>query len=147
MELRARSIADLVAALRTAGFAARVPDVATFAERSRVVPLVHEATRLPVDVVIAGPGLEEAFLAHAEERTVGDVRVPVASAGDVIVMKVLAGRPKDVEDVAAIVRANVDRLDLDGVRATLATLERALGRADLLPALDRAIADAKRRSS
>lgn len=147
VELGPRPIADLVDALRTAGFAPRVSDVAAFAERTRVIPLVHETTTIPVDVVVAGPGLEETFLAHAEDRAVGDVRVPVASAGDLVVMKVLAGRPKDLEDVVAVLRANRDRIDVTAVRAMLATLELALGRADLVPAFDRAIADAKRRAT
>jgi hypothetical protein len=34
-----------------------------------------------------------------------EVRVPVASPEDVLIMKVLAGRPKDDEDVAAILAA------------------------------------------
>ncbi|MBI1736022.1 MAG: nucleotidyl transferase AbiEii/AbiGii toxin family protein [Candidatus Rokubacteria bacterium] len=144
VELGGRSIGELVDALRAAGFAPRVADIDTFAERSRVIPLVHEATTLPVDVVLAGPGLEQEFLEHAEERAIGDVRVPVASAGDLIVMKVLAGRPKDLDDVVAVLRANIDRIELGGVRATLRALEQALARADLLPAFDRALADAKR---
>jgi len=72
------------------------------------------------------------------------VAVKVASPEDVVAMKVLAGRPKDLEDAEAIVAAQGDRLDLSLVRETLGMLERALDQADLLPALDRLLERARR---
>ncbi len=131
------ALVDLIAGLGRAGFESRVEDVVVFAEANRVLPLVHARTRMPVDVVLAGPGLEELFLARAEERTIDDVTVPVATAEDVIVMKVLGGRAKDLEDVAAIVRAQRSKLDLTSVRDTLRQLEQALGRGALMAALEK----------
>jgi hypothetical protein len=60
-------------------------------------------------------------------------------------MKLLAGRPKDLDDVTAIVAARTDTLDLDYVRDTLRLLEDALGQSDLLPALDESLSRARRR--
>ena len=54
---------------------------------------------IPVDVVLAGPGPEELFLARARQETVEEVAVKVASPEDVVAMKVLAGRPKDLHVV------------------------------------------------
>ena len=62
--------------------------------------------------------------------------MPVISAEDLIVTKVLAGRPKDLDDVRGIIAAKTD-LDADAIRATLAMLEEALGVSDLLPIFDR----------
>jgi hypothetical protein len=145
VELASRSIPDLLDALTRTGFVSRVPDPRDFADRTRVIPLVHQGTRVPVDIVLAGPGLEAIFLDHAEEHVIGNVRIPVASAGDVVLMKVLAGRPKDLEDVVAILRARRADIDVETVRTSLRALEQALGRADLVEALDRALADAARR--
>lgn len=139
-----RGVAELVAALNTTGFEARVPEPAAFAETSRVLPVVHRPTRMPADVVLAGPGLEERFLAQAEVRTIEDVVVPVASASDLVVMKVLAGRPQDLDDAIAVLRAQGDGLDAARARATLREVERALDRRDLVAAFDRARAQAHR---
>ena len=108
----------LVSALETRGFRARLTDRA-FIERTRVIPFVHLATSLPVDVVLAGPGLEDRFFDRAIVLTIDGVRVPVASAEDVVVMKLLAGRAKDIEDVVAIVASYGKTLDTDYVRQTL----------------------------
>ena len=127
--------AVLVDQLAAAGFDLRVPDAEGFVERTRVLPLVHRRSRLPLDVVLAGPGLEELFLARVEERRIGDLRVPVACAEDLVAMKILAGRLKDFDDVAAILR--VRSPDAERVRSTLRLLEQALDRRDLLPEFER----------
>lgn len=66
---------------------------------------------MPLDIVLAGPGLEERFFARVVVRTIDGVRVPVASPEDIIVM-VLAGRAKDVDDVVAIAASHGDALDV-----------------------------------
>jgi hypothetical protein len=70
--------------------------------------------------------------------------VPVASAEDIIVMKLLAGRPKDVEDVVAIAAAQGERLDIAYIRQTLRELEQALSQSDLVPAFEQALARSRR---
>jgi hypothetical protein len=50
-----------VSAMQTHGFEARVTDP-QFVDRTRVIPPVHTASGLPLDVVLAGRGLEDEFL-------------------------------------------------------------------------------------
>ena len=133
-----RSLTELTDALAP-DFDPRVADTARFAEETRVVPFVHRASHMPLDVILAAPGLEEQFFAGAIERLVGDTRIPVVCAEDLIAMKILAGRPTDLEDVSAVARAHRDDLDLDKVRGTLSLLERALDRRDLLSTLERIV--------
>lgn len=142
----ARSNAELVRVLAEAGFELRMADVGGFVESTRVLPLVHTGTRIPVDLVLAGPGLEDLFFARAEERAIGDLRIPVASAEDMLTMKVLAGRLKDFEDAVAIVRARGEALHLATTRDTLGLLEKALDRRDLIPELERVLATARRKA-
>ena len=144
VEPGSRSNTALVAALVEAGFELRVADAGGFVEATRVLPLSHPRTRMPVDVVLAGPGLEELFMSRAQERVIADVRVPVACAEDLVTMKVLAGRPKDLEDALAMMRAQGATLDLELTRSTLSLLEKALDRRDLIPELERLERQARR---
>ncbi|WP_437733382.1 DUF6036 family nucleotidyltransferase [Sorangium sp. So ce1335] len=138
VDLQGKDPEVLAKALTAAGFQMRVEDIA-FTHRTRVLPSLHLATGIAADVVLAGPGLEELFLQRAQLHDLDGVQVPVACAEDVIVMKILAGRPKDIEDVVAIIAARTD-LKLDLVRSTLRMLEEALDRNDLLPELSGALA-------
>jgi Nucleotidyl transferase AbiEii toxin, Type IV TA system len=142
VDLGARPSRELVHGLAHHGFGLRVPDAEGFVEATRVIPLVHQTSRMPLDIVLAGPGLEEQFFVRATERRVGDVLVPVVSAEDLVAMKILAGRPRDMEDVASVLRARRD-LDVDAIRGVLQLLERALDRADLVVELQRLLANVK----
>lgn len=137
---------ELAAALTQHGFTSRAPD-ADFVARTRVMPFVHTATELPLDVVLAGPGLEDQFFERAVTLDLDGVSVPVAAAEDIIVMKVLAGRPKDLDDIVAIAAAQGPALDEAAVRRTLAELEAALDQRDLMPAFDLALTRARRARS
>ena len=113
------------------GFARRFLD-AKFAEQSRVIPITHLPTGLPVDIVLAGPGLEEQFLERAASLTIDGVAVPVIEVSDLVILKVLAGRPKDLGDLAHWSGLQRTRIDTARVRDVLGALEAALGQSDLL---------------
>lgn len=134
----------LVAALEAEGFQLRVNDPA-FIAATRVIPVVHGGTGLPADIVLGGPGLEELFLSRASMRDVGGAKVPVVSPEDLIVMKILAARDKDKEDIRAVLRAGRGTLELDAVRSTITMLEEALGQSDLMPLFDELVLQATQR--
>jgi hypothetical protein len=138
VDVAEKSTTQLVQAVVACGFTLRVEDDDDeLIARTRVLPMVHEATSLPVDLVLAGPGLEELFFQRAERVEIGGHRFPVASAEDVVVMKILSGRSRDIEDVEAIMAAKGTTLDFPHIEGLLATLEEALDQSDLLSQLQR----------
>lgn len=129
----------LVNVLVEEGFELLVTDAAEFVRRARVLPLRDRATRLLVDVVLAGPGLEQVFHDRAVVRTVDGERIPVVRPEDLVAMKILAGRAKDLEDVVGVTAAQRETFDVAMARETIRLLERALDRRDLMPMLDDAL--------
>ena len=57
---------------------------------------------MPVDVVLAASGLEDEFLSRARPMRIHDVEVPTIDREDLIVAKILAGRPKDLAAIPYI---------------------------------------------
>ncbi len=139
IELAERPVSLLVHALRRHGFEPRIGDADDFVARTSVLPAAHVASGMAVDLVVAGTGIEMLFFERSGRHTIEGVSIPVASAEDIVVMKVLAGREKDLEDVAAIIAAQGAGLNLALVRTTLSELEQALDRRDLLPLLERLV--------
>jgi hypothetical protein len=80
--------------------------------------------------------------ARSRKLEPGDVEVPVMSAEDRIVVKVLSGRPKDLEDVRGVLVEQAGRLDLARVRDVLGAMEAVIGKAMLLPRLERLVRSA-----
>jgi hypothetical protein len=130
-------VRPLVARLARSGFAARVEDLEAFFVRSRVVPLVHRKTRMPLDLVVARDSLEMMFLERARETEIGGLRVPVISPEDLIIAKLFAGRPRDIEDVRAVVGTLATTLDVRHIRIVLEQLDEAEDRAELCPTFAR----------
>ena len=138
------STGRLASVMEANGFRLRVTATDDFIARTRVLPFVHSATRMPVDVVLAGPGIEERFLDRAEFHVLEGVRVPIATVEDLVTMKILAGRPKDLDDAKGMLRARSEEIDLDHVRRMLQLLEEALSQSDLIPQLEQLLQREKR---
>lgn len=64
-------------------------------------------------------------------------RLPIIDLGDLIIAKVLAGRPKDMEDARALWKLHGRTLDAARIRRVLHLLEEALAQNELVSAFDR----------
>jgi hypothetical protein len=129
IDLGERKTSELVPQLERAGFQPRFSDEA-FIRATRVIPVVHLRTTLPVDLVLAGPGLEQLFLDSVTFERIAGTRIPVIAPEHLIVTKVLAARPKDLEDVRELVA--IRTIDRREVVSLLREIEAALGQSDLV---------------
>jgi len=130
------TLAHYTDAMSSHGFEPVIDD-SEFVARTRVLPFVHRTSGMPLDVVLAGPGLEEEFLRRAIPVDVDGTLVPVISPEDLIVTKILAGRPKDIEDIRSVIHQRASSLDEARIREVLSLLEEALGQSDLLPVFEK----------
>lgn len=135
LEIKPEEADRLVQDMDAAGFALRVSDP-EFMRRTRVMPFVHLATAMPLDVVFAGSGLEADFLDRAQRVDIGGARVPMIDAADLIIAKILAGRPKDLDDARGLWKLHHQALDSARIMSTLQQLEEALGQSDLVSVFD-----------
>jgi hypothetical protein len=101
-----------------------------------VLPFVHLPSGMPLDVVLAGSGLEDEFLARARPLDLEGTRIPTIDPADLIIAKVLAGRPKDFEDARGVWRIHRHAIDAARIESLLRQLEQALGQSDLVPAFE-----------
>ena len=100
------------------------------------MPFLHDATGMPLDVVLAASGLEDEFLRRAIPVDLDGTAVPVIHVEDLIIGKVLAGRPKDMEDVRNLWRLHGAAVDRGRIIQVLTMLEEALSQSDLVPAFE-----------
>ena len=117
--------------MEAGGFTLRVDD-SEFVRQTRVLPFVHVATGMPLDVVLAGSGLEDEFLGRAKITEIGGVDVPLIEVADLVIAKILAGRPKDMEDARSLWRVHGSSAGRRRVVRLLRLLEEALGQSDLV---------------
>jgi predicted nucleotidyltransferase len=94
----------LLASLEQLGFERRLPDAAAFARQSQVLLLRHQTSQVPVDLILAWLPFELEMLAAVERRDFAGVSIPVPSATDLLIMKLVAHRPRDLEDAEVLAR-------------------------------------------
>ncbi len=94
------------------------------------------AERLHVDLMIVLPGYEEQALGRATTHTILGTARSVATAEDLLLSKVVSGRPIDLSDADAIVLRKGPDLDGAYLRRWAGDLGVALGRPDLSSRLE-----------
>ena len=135
LEMTPEERSRFVQEMRDAGFDPVIDDP-EFLHRTRVIPFVHRPTMMPLDLVLAGSGLEKDFLGRARPIDVAGTAVPLIDIEDLFIAKILAGRPKDMEDARALWRVRRRDVDAARIRSVLRLLEEALSQSDLVPAFD-----------
>ena len=132
----ARALLEL---LSTAGIEPRIADAEAFARRNLVLLLRHVATGVDLDVSFGWSSFEQAALARRTRAAYGRTRVPMATAADLVVFKLIAARAKDLEDADSLLLLHPD-IDTRRVRHDLAELADLAGAPELVKALDALLA-------
>lgn len=91
---------------QTVGLTPRIPDPIPFAHQSRVVLLKHEASGIHVDISLGLLPFEVEAVARSTEYQAGNLRLRLPTPEDLIILKAIAHRPKDMLDIAAIIAAH-----------------------------------------
>lgn len=93
----------------------RTNDAIEFARNTRILLLRHEPGNIDVDVSLGALPFEEELIERSTWIDLGGLKILAASAEDLVIMKAVAGRARDVMDIENIIAANPD-LDLDRIR-------------------------------
>jgi hypothetical protein len=103
------------------------PDAPDVVRSAFLLPLRHKETGIKVDLALGLTGLERQLLDRAEGLRLGGLSIPVATAEDLILLKVIAERPRDIEDVRRIVARQGAKLDWPYLLLVGRQLQEALG--------------------
>ncbi|MEK6405843.1 MAG: DUF6036 family nucleotidyltransferase [Acidobacteriota bacterium] len=117
-------------------FAPRISDAAAFATRNRVLLLVHNPSHTDVDISLGVLPFERESVDRASIVTVAGISFPLISPEDLIIMKALPRRPRDVGDIEAVLDAHPE-LDLDRVRYWVSQFASILEEPEILDDLER----------
>jgi len=106
-------------------------DVSRFVRETFVLPVRDSASGIRVDFVFSTIPYERDAIARAERVEVGGTTVPFATAEDLILHKLFAGRAVDWEDAVSVVRRKGAALDWTYIEAWALEFTEVPGREDL----------------
>lgn len=122
----------------------RAADAMEFAKVSRVLLLKHEPSGIEIDLSLASLPFEREVIERAVEHTIRGVPFRVATAEDIVVMKAIALRPRDVADIEALLDAH-PQMDLERIRSLLRAFTEALEADDFAAEFERLLSHKRRR--
>lgn len=117
----------LVTSLPSTPFIPLFQGVEDVVETAFILPLRHRTTNVKVDVALGMSGFEQQAISRARPVDIGGNTVLVATAEDLLVMKVLAVRPQDDQEVLGLVAAQGANLDWDYCQKIAETLGQEIG--------------------
>lgn len=112
------------------GFVPRRADAIEFAKMARVLLVQHSASGIDVDVVFGALPFEEETLARAVQVEISGIHVPLPSPEDLIIMKAVAHRPRDLADIESVMDAH-PTLDIGRIRRWVREFANALEMPDI----------------
>jgi hypothetical protein len=110
-------------------------DIKGFVRQTMVFPAVEESTGIRVDFILASTPYELNALKRVRKLKINGSSVLFASPEDVIIHKIIAGRPRDLDDVRKIIVKNSD-IDMRYIRERLREFDVASGKGDLQRTFD-----------
>jgi hypothetical protein len=99
---------QLLKAAREVGLVPRIKDVKEFARRNRVVLLRHQASGTDVDISLGALPVEIEAVQRSRILRTGNLRLRLPTVEDLIILKAVAHRPKDLLDIRTLVEIHPD---------------------------------------
>ena len=117
------------------GFVPRIRNALDFARRARVLLVNHKTSGIDVDISLAALPFEKESITRATWMNVGGLSLPLPTPEDLIIMKAVAHRPRDLADIESVLDAH-PKLDLRRVRRWVGEFSTALEMPDILKDLE-----------
>ena len=97
------------------GIEPRIPDAEAFARKNRVLLLRHTTSGTDIDLSLGILPFEYEMVERSSLVNVGALQLRLPTPEDLIIMKAIAHRPKDLADIEAIAASHPD-LDEERIR-------------------------------
>ena len=116
---------------------ARIDGALAFARERQVLLLRHEPSGVDLDVSLAWLPFEIEALRRSEVRDFGGVTIRIPRPDDLVIYKLVASRPRDLEDVERLLLLHGPSLDLQHIAVTVREFADALEDPARIDALER----------
>jgi hypothetical protein len=136
--------ANAVSTAARHGILPRIENPLDFARRSRVLLMRHVESGIDIDVTFGGLSFEQAAIDNSKIHDIGGLRVRLPRVEDLLIMKAVARRPKDLQDIEGLLAAHPE-VDVATVRHWVSEFATAMSTSDMLDDFDKLVARSKAR--
>ncbi len=102
----------------------------------------HAESGIDIDVTFGGLSFEQAAIHNSKIHDLGGLRLRLPRVEDLLIMKAVARRPKDLQDIEGLLAAHPEA-DVVTVRQWVSEFATAMSTSDMLEDFDRLVAQGK----
>ncbi len=108
-------IPQLLLFAKEQGIESRIENADSFARKNRVLLLRHNSSRVNIDISLGILPFEKETVERSIIKNIGSLAIRLPTPEDLIIMKAVAHRPKDLQDIQEIANAhpNLDLVRID----------------------------------
>ena len=130
IDMKPDDVSDITNVVNDLGYEMLVDSPETFVSKTSVLPCLEPITGIRIDFIFSFSAYEKQALKRVKRVHIGKAQVCFASVEDMVIHKIVAGRPRDIEDVK-IMMIKEHIIDVDYIRRWLEQFDRALSRSFL----------------
>lgn len=116
---------EIIALVKGMGLTVLVSQPAEFVQKTMVLPCQDSSSGVRVDLVFSFSPYEQQAMKRVRKIPILNREVHFASPEDLIIHKIIAGRPRDLEDAKVVLNKNPD-MDQTYIERWLSDFEKAL---------------------
>ena len=126
---------DVLAVVQELNLKPLPKEIESFVRQTMVLPALDEHTGIRVDFIFSYTPYETEAIKRAKKVKIIGQEVNLASPEDLIIHKIFAGRPRDIEDVRTVLLKNPD-VDIQYIREWLKEFDESSEEKGLLKAFE-----------
>ena len=123
-------IPQLLLFAKEEGIEPRIENVDRFARKNRVLLLRHTSSKVNIDISLGVLPFEEEAVERSVIHNLGTLSIRLPTPEDLIIMKAIAHRPKDLEDVRTIAE-KYQTLDVERIKQWVSAFAEILEQPEL----------------
>ena len=130
------SLDHLLSAVQELSLKPLPEDIDTFVRQTMVLPTFDETTGIRVDFIFSYTPYETEAIKRSKKVKIMDQEVNFTTPEDLVIHKIFAGRPRDLEDVRIVLLRNPD-IDLSYIRKWLREFDKTSAKKEFLEILEK----------
>jgi len=123
-------IPQLLLFAKEEGIEPRIENVDGFARKNRVLLLRHTSSKVNIDISLGVLPIEEEAVERSVIHNLGTLSIRLPTPEDLIIMKAIAHRPKDLEDIRTIAE-KYQTLDVERIQQWVSAFAEILEQPEL----------------
>jgi predicted nucleotidyltransferase len=118
-------VKDVLSLMKKSGWKVLVEEPEKFTKETMVLPCADPSTGIRMDFIFSFTDYEKQAILRAKQIAIGQEKVFFASPEDLVIQKMVAGRPRDLEDIKTVLAKNPG-LDFGYIQTWLRQFEELL---------------------